>query len=173
MARWKRKSRFAGIALVWLAAASFSFAAIGLAAAEDAPAPGARAATPAPAANVKPAPATTPAATPMPILPAQPPSPEQPGLLHAVGRWWHDAFGDWGAKFDSAKQNPIAKDAADVTGEAIKNAPAATKDAATALVRLPGPRVIEVSEPCAVAGNGAPDCQVAANGACRKKGFNS
>jgi hypothetical protein len=171
MARWKRKSRFAGIALVWLATASFSFAAIGLAAAEDVPAPGARAATPAPAAaaNVKPAPA----ATPMPILPAQPPSPEQPGLLHAVGRWWHDAFGDWGAKFDSAKQNPIAKDAADVTGEAIKNAASATKDAATAIVRLPGTRVIEVSEPCAVAGNGAPDCQVAANGACRKKGFNS
>jgi len=166
MARSKPKSRFAGIALVWLATASFFFAPIGLAAAQDAkPAP-----PPVPAT----APAAAPAAAPMaaPILPAQPPS-DQPGLLPAFGRWWHDAFGDWGAKFDRAKQNQVAKDAADATGEAIKNAAAATKDAATAIVRLPGTRVVEVSEPCAVAGNGAPDCQVAATGACRKKGFNS
>ena len=41
----------------------------------------------------------------------------------------------------------------------MKNAAQATKDAATALVRLPGTRVIEVHERCHVRRNGAPDCR--------------
>ena len=48
----------------------------------------------------------------------------------------------------------------------------ASKDAATAIGRLPNTRVVEVRERCATAANGAPDCAAAATNACRSKGFN-
>ena len=61
----------------------------------------------------------------------------------------------------------------DAAKEAMKNAATATKDAATAIVRLPGTRAIEVHQACPKAPNGAPDCQEAAVNACRGKGFNT
>ena len=51
----------------------------------------------------------------------------------------------------------------DAAKEAMKNAATATKDAATAIVRLPGTRAIEVHQAC----------QEAAVNACRGKGFNT
>jgi hypothetical protein len=61
----------------------------------------------------------------------------------------------------------------DAAKEAMTNAATATKDAATAIVRLPGTRAIEVHQACPKAPNGAPDCQEAALNACRGKGFNT
>jgi hypothetical protein len=61
----------------------------------------------------------------------------------------------------------------DAAKEAMKNAATATKDAATAIVRLPGTRAIEVHQACPKAPNGAPDCLEAAVDACRGKGFNT
>lgn len=61
----------------------------------------------------------------------------------------------------------------DAAKEAMKNAATATKDAATAIVRLPGTRAIEVHQACPKAPNGAPDCLEAAVNACRGKGFNT
>ena len=47
----------------------------------------------------------------------------------------------------------------------------AAKDATDAVVGLPNARIVIVRERCAVAQNGAPDCQAAAAAACRGKGF--
>jgi hypothetical protein len=55
----------------------------------------------------------------------------------------------------------------------MKSAVDASKDAASAIVRLPNTRVVEVRERCETAPNGAPDCPAAAASACRAKGFNS
>jgi hypothetical protein len=92
---------------------------------------------------------------------------------------------------DSAKD--AAKSAAAATGDAMKNAVEATKgaaatatgaatdamkgavdvtkSAATAIVRLPNTRVVELHETCARAPNGGSDCATAAANGCRAKGF--
>jgi hypothetical protein len=73
----------------------------------------------------------------------------------------------------NARANQAAKDAAVASQEAMKKAGDAAKEAATAMIRLPNTRVIEVREKCEAATNGAPDCRAAANTACRGKGFNN
>jgi hypothetical protein len=49
--------------------------------------------------------------------------------------------------------------------------PRRAKDATDAVVGLPNARIVIARERCAVAQNGAPDCQAAAAAACRGKGF--
>ena len=98
------------------------------------------------------------------LFPPQPPAPKR-GFLNNLN-WtnlWRQPLAALGS--DDAKK------AATVTREAVKRAAAATKDAAVAIVRLPGMRVIEAQERCAKAANGAPDCRTAAANACRAKGF--
>ena len=150
-------------------AASLAIAAAGLAGAEDNPAP---AAPPAAAAQAPDAPSS---GTGL----AQPPA-NRPGFLHQLGVWWNDSFGDFGAKMRAAKdkiddynrkQDEAARQASSATQQALKDAAQATKDAATAVVKLPTTRMFELTDRCAVAGNGAPDCQTTANNACRTKGF--
>jgi hypothetical protein len=115
-------------------------------------------------------------------LPAQPPQANKPGFLHQLEVWWNDSFGDFNAKMKSAKdklddynkqQNQAAKETSAATEQALKDAAQVTKDAATAVVKLPITRVFEFHERCQVAGNGAPDCQTTASNACRTKGFDS
>jgi hypothetical protein len=114
--------------------------------------------------------------------PARPPPANKPGLLHQLGVWWNDSFGDIDAKMKAARdklsdynkqRDQAAKDASAATQQALKDAAQVTKDAATAVVKLPITRVIEFHDRCQVAGNGAPDCQTTATEACRKKGFDS
>jgi hypothetical protein len=64
------------------------------------------------------------------------------------------------------------KGAASTATDAMKGAEA-TKNAATAIVRLPNTRVIQVDEVCVRAPNGGSDCAAAAASGCRAKGFNS
>ena len=64
------------------------------------------------------------------------------------------------------------KGAASTATDAMKGAVEATKNAATAIVRLPNTRVIQVNEVCARAPNGGSDCASAAATGCRAKGFN-
>jgi hypothetical protein len=174
MTRSRKPTRFRAALEVWLLAASLSIAAAGIAAADDnqpaagsAPAVGAQA----PGAAAAPAGGT---------FPAQPPAVDKPGFLHQLGVWWNDGFADFGAKVKNAQQklddfnkqqSDAAKDATTATGDALKNAAQATKDAATAVVKLPISRVLELRDRCNVAANGAPDCQTAATDACRTKGF--
>jgi hypothetical protein len=110
-------------------------------------------------------------------FPTQPPPPgEKPGFIYAFGRWWDDTRGKIG---DLSKQQNGAtgaaggapNDAAAATQDVLKGAAEATKKAATAIVRLPTARFVEVHQRCAVAPNGAPDCRSAAANVCRSKGF--
>jgi hypothetical protein len=131
---------------------------------------------PAQAAPVPPGPA--PAATPAPQVqgapggfPAQPLPANRPGFIAEFGHWWDDARG----KLDNLTKRPSdgAKDAANATESAVRNAAEATKDAMNAIVRLPATRVLELRARCELAPNGAPDCRQAAANACRGKGFSS
>jgi hypothetical protein len=131
-----------------------------------------------PSAPVASAPAAPPPATaaqPPPqaggLFPTQPPpAGEKPGFIYAFGRWWDDTRGKIG---DLNKQQPNApaNGAAAATQDVLKGAAEATKNAATAIVRLPTARFVEVHQRCAVAPNGAPDCRAAAANVCRSKGF--
>jgi hypothetical protein len=102
-------------------------------------------------------------------FPAQPPPAENSNFMYAFGRWWDTARGTLD---DLRKQsNSAAAGAASATQDAMRNAAEATKSAATAIVRLPGARFIEVHQRCGIAPNGAPDCHTAAASVCRRKGF--
>jgi hypothetical protein len=146
-------------------AVALAAATVGTVRADDGQAPaGAGAVQPAPAPGALPAPAN------------------KPGFLHQLELWWHDSFGDFDAKMKSAKdklddynkqQNQAAKETSAATEQALKDAAQVTKDAATAVVKLPTTRMFEFHERCQVAGNGAPDCQTTATAACRTKGFES
>jgi hypothetical protein len=100
------------------------------------------------------------------LFPAQPPPAERPGFVYEFGRWWDTTRG---------KLDNLSKESDGAAGgagqDALTNAAEATKEAATALFRLPGTRVIEVRQRCEIAPNGAPDCRKAATNACRSKGF--
>lgn len=123
------------------------------------------------------------------LFPAQPPPAEQQpsGFIYAFGRWWDNTRGkpddpaqqpnNAAGGTAAADQNPVqgavqaGQGAAAATQNALKDAAQATKEAATALLQLPGLRVVEVHQRCSVAPNGAPDCRSAATNACRAKGF--
>jgi hypothetical protein len=165
----------------WLVAAILLFAMVESAAADDKAGPPPAAAVPQTAPE-PPAPAQA-AQPPAPAFPAQPAPPAvKPGFLPLIGRWWDESVANFTAHMKdsqdkmsdfNAKASQAAKDAAAASQEAMKNAAQAAKDAATAVVRLPNTRVVEMSERCGLATNGAPDCATAATTACRGKGFNT
>jgi hypothetical protein len=133
------------------------------------------------APNAQPAPAPSPGVPAAEsTLPPQPPpvsaaapAPEKRGFFDDVARWWNDSVADFNAKWkeQQAKLDDFNKKSA----EAAKGAAAATqqamKNAADAVVKSTTSKVIEVQEPCAIAGNGAADCASAAVNACKAKGF--
>jgi hypothetical protein len=120
------------------------------------------------------APAVTLPSQPLPPAAEAPQAPaEKRGFFDDLSRWWHDSMSDFNAKMKeqqsklddfNKKSTEAAKDAAAATQQAMKNA-------ADAMVRLPTGRIIEIHEPCAIAGNGAADCAAAASNACKGKGF--
>jgi hypothetical protein len=146
-------ARRAAIA-AWLLAATLALGAAGTAAADEPQSPPA-----APAPQIG--------------LPPQPPVANAPGFLHQLGVWWNDGFADFNAKMKNAKDRIDDLNNQAATQDALKNAAQATKDAATAVARLPGVRVYELHDRCPLAGNGAPDCETAAANACHGKGFGS
>jgi hypothetical protein len=130
-------------------------------------------ATTVPAATA-PVPAT-PAPTAGVTLPPQPPPvAEKRGFLNDFGAWWDKSVADFNAKMKgqqsklddlSNQQKAAAKDAASATQDAMKNA-------ADAMVKMATPsHVVEMQEVCPLAGNGAPDCAVAALNVCHAKGY--
>lgn len=117
-------------------------------------------------------------------FPTQPPPPaEKPGFIYAFGRWWDSTRGkinnlnkqpDGTANGATAAANgatAAANGAAAATQDVLKGAAEATKNAATAIAHLPVARFVEGHQRCAVAPNGAPDCNSAAANVCRSKGF--
>ncbi len=132
------------------------------------------AAPPAAAAAPPTAPAAT--ATAAPASPPQPSAESKPGgFLQAFGRWWNESVAKFNSNMKDAqkKLDDFNKNQRDAAKEAMKSAAEATKDAATAIVRLPGTRAIEVHQACPKAPNGAPDCREVAVNACQGKGFNT
>ena len=165
MTRSANSRRHGALAMTWLAkwllAASLSPAAIAFAQTTQQPAQ--NGAAPAQAAPQAPAPAAQAAgstAQSRGLFPAQPPpTARQPGFIYEFGRWW------------DSTTHAGAGSAAEATQDALKHAAEATKEAATALIRIPAGRFIEVHQRCALAPNGAPDCRSAAASVCRTKGF--
>jgi len=180
-------------AVVWLLALALSASAAGISFAEDGQAPAGGAATaqqapdkPAPVAAAQPASAGKPGPLQnvgrwldesMAGLRAK--------MKDAGSRFWdfnkksNDAVkGATTATQDAMKTTAAAtqqamRSTAEATQEAMKTTAEASKDAATAIIRLPNTRVVEVRERCMAAPNGAPDCQAAAAEACRGKGFSA
>jgi hypothetical protein len=136
---------------------------------QSAPAVAAAPETAGPAAQQPQAP--SPAAPGM-TLPPQPPPPDatppsastdqKHGFFDDLGRWWHDSVADFNAKLK--EQQSKLDDFNKKSAEAMTNA-------ANAVAKLQTSKVIEIHEPCAIAGNGAADCATAAVNACKGKGF--
>jgi hypothetical protein len=119
--------------------------------------------TSAPAQDVRPLPSQhpgEPAANP-PAAPA-PDSVFRPGFVDTIGHWLNEGT----TRFKSDLQG--AQATFDQLGKETRDA---AKDATDAVVGLPNARIVTARERCAVAKNGAPDCQAAAAAACRGKGF--
>ena len=94
------------------------------------------------------------------------------GSATATGAAQDIAKGAAAATQDAVKSAVEAtKGAATTATDAMKGAVEVTKNAASAIVRLPGTRVVDIHETCAKAPNGASDCGVAAATGCRAKGF--
>ena len=104
---------------------------------------------------------------------AQPAPAEKRGFFDDLSRWWGNSIADFNAKLK--EQQSKIDDFNKKSAEAAKDAAAATqqtmKNAADAIVKSATTKVIEIHEPCAIAGNGAADCASAAVNACKGKGF--
>lgn len=161
------------LAATWLLAATLLSPAVALAQ----NAQGSAAGSPEQAAQPAQVPANAPASRSGSLFPAQPPPAESSGgFTYVFGRWWDDTRGKPGGLSTPPNGTGNAAsapghEAATATQNLLKGAAQATKDAATALLRLPGMRVVEVHQACAIAPNGAPDCRSAAMNVCRAKGF--
>jgi hypothetical protein len=115
-------------------------------------------------------------------LPSQPPPPtvaapqapeEKRGFFDDFSRWWHDSVTDFNAKLkeQQSKIDDFNKKSAEAAKDAATATQQAMKSAADAMVKSATSKVIEIHEPCAIAGNGAADCASAAVNACKGKGF--
>src|SRR6201987_5685075 len=118
----------------------------------------------------------TPASPPQPPPPnaAAPQAPaEKRGFFDDVSRWWHDSVADFNAKLkeQQSKIDDFNKKSAEAAKDAATATQQAMKSAADAMVKSATSKVIEIHEPCAIAGNGASDCASAAVNACKGKGF--
>jgi hypothetical protein len=115
-------------------------------------------------------PSSPPAVAP---APAPPPTTEGPGLAGVFNSWLQQGMTSMGNGFDAMMG--AAKGAANAASSVAKGAADAAKGAADIAVdgvtRLPVAGVASGREQCAIAGNGAPDCQVAAEALCRARGF--
>jgi hypothetical protein len=105
--------------------------------------------------------------------PAPPPATEGPGLAGVFGTWLQQGMTSMGNGFDAMMG--AAKGAANAASSVAKGAADAAKGAADVAVdgvaKLPVAGVASGREQCAIAGNGAPDCQAAAGALCRARGY--
>ncbi|HEX5507558.1 MAG TPA: hypothetical protein VFX37_03555 [Pseudolabrys sp.] len=96
-------------------------------------------------------------------------NPDRGGFFTDVGRWFDQQF----AKFNTDMkdtQNRIDNFGREADA-AAKNSANAAKDAADALARLPNAKIIRIHSTCALAPNGAPDCESVAMRVCKAHGY--
>jgi hypothetical protein len=119
--------------------------------------------------------------------PAEPPKPagdtpgaapaaaENPGFVDVFGNWMQQGVTSMSTGFDAMVG--AAKGAADAASNVAKGAAGVAKDATGVAVdgvtKLPVAGIAGGREQCAVAGNGAPDCRVAAAALCRASGYST
>jgi hypothetical protein len=108
---------------------------------------------------------------PPPPLGSPSPAPEKHGFFNDFGQWWDKSVADFKAKMQDqqTKLDAFNKQSADAAKDAATATGQAMKDAADAMVHPT--HVIEISETCPVAGNGAADCATAATNVCKGKGY--
>jgi|SRR6185437_4007492 hypothetical protein len=98
-------------------------------------------------------------------------APEEPGLLGGIARWFDEQASKFGSHFKSAGSQ--VENFGREAGIAAKSTVDSAKDAAGAVARIPGARIVTGHEKCNIAPNGAPDCLAAAKTMCKTKGFES
>jgi hypothetical protein len=110
---------------------------------------------------------------PPPSVASSPTPEEKHGFFDKLERWWRDSVTDFNAKLkeQQSKIDDFNKKSAEAAKDAATATQQAMKSAADAMVKSASSKVIEIHEPCAVAGNGAADCASAAVNACKGKGF--
>jgi hypothetical protein len=136
--------------------------------------PASSASSAAPATSQPGAPQLTQPSQPPPATAAAPQAPaEKRGFFDDLSRWWHDSVTDFNAKLkeQQSKIDDFNKKSAEAAKDAATATQQAMKSAADAMVKSATSKVIEIHEPCAIAGNGAADCASAAVNACKGKGF--
>jgi hypothetical protein len=94
---------------------------------------------------------------------------EDLGLFGNIGRWFDEQGEKFGSTFKDTGKG--VENFGREAGVAAKSTVSGAKDAADAVVRIPGTRVISGHAKCHNAPNGAPDCVAAANSVCKAKGF--
>jgi hypothetical protein len=124
-------------------------------------------------------PQSPPQAQPPQAQPAQPDPPQAappraglptpPEVMGAIGRFIDQSISNLGAGVDAGVKG-AGETLGGATGAAGDLAKGVT-DAAGAVARLPLSNVVAGWERCAIAPNGAPDCNVASVALCRTKGF--
>jgi hypothetical protein len=121
-------------------------------------------------------PTAPPPAAPPPVIYAQPPEPQpappSPGILptptevlSGIGRFIDQSISNVNAGVKGAG------DTLGVVPGAATDLARGVGDAAGTIARLPGTNVVKGWERCAIAPNGAPDCEVASVALCKSKGF--
>ncbi len=166
-----KSARICMLSAVLTAAAGIAFAQVGQPQAinepQANPAPAAQAAA---SGTVTPPPAGT-----APQLSEPAPPPQKRGFLNDFGKWWDESIANFNAKIK--EQQSKLEESNKKSSEAMKEVATATqqamKNAADAMVHFGTSKMVEAHEVCAIAGNGAPDCQAAASNACRGKGFSN
>jgi len=96
---------------------------------------------------------------------------EDPGFFGSIGRWFDEQAEKFNSTFKDAGKK--VENFGHEAGIAAKTTVDSAKDAAGAIARIPGTRVIAGHEKCKNAPNGAPDCVAAAMSICKAKGFES
>ena len=89
------------------------------------------------------------------------------GFIDTVSRWFSEQAGHVSSTFKGAGKE--VEKFGDKAGDTVNGA----KGAADAVVRIPGTRVVSGHQKCALAPNGAPDCNSAADAMCKTRGLAS
>src|SRR5262245_24784489 len=104
-------------------------------------------------------PPTTAPAQPLQIHPGQS---SGPGVFGAIGRWFDDSIDTMTSGWNSTVGS---------IGDRANDAAKGARDAATSVMRIPGPVIGR--ERCVVTAGGGPECQAATDALCRSKGFSA
>jgi len=121
------------------------------------------------------APPPDPQAPPVQIASPEPPPPatSRPGFLQAIRNWFGRSFGAVNSGIKNTRETitNLGGTAGRAAKSAASTATNVAKGTADTIVRLPGTRLVDGREKCALAPNGGPDCYAAAAALCRNKGF--